>query len=80
MHRLSTTLFIGSLAAVALAAQTPAPQKAPTGLDVVAIDRAIGRSGTIFGDVYKISFPRTDLSVSVGGVSVKAGFARSTTI
>jgi len=75
MHRLSSTLVIGCLAAIALAAQTPAPQKAPAGLDVVAIDRAMGRSGTILGDVYKVSLPRTDLSVKVGGVSVKAGFA-----
>jgi hypothetical protein len=75
MHRLSTTALIGLLVSLAPDAQTPAPQKAPAGLDVVAIDRAIGRSGTILGDVYKVSFPRTDLSVSVGRVSVKAGFA-----
>ena len=59
----------------AIGAQTPAPPKAPAGLDVAAIDRVLGRSGTVIGDVYKVSFPRTDLSVSVGGVKVKAGFA-----
>jgi hypothetical protein len=76
MNRLSGIVLIGFLITVAMAAQPPTPQpKPPAGLDVVAIDRAIGRTGTILGDVYKISFPRTDLSVSVGGVSVKAGFA-----
>src|SRR3989442_15462157 len=75
MHRFSTTVLISFLIALAPAAQTPTPPPAPAGLDVIAIDRAIGRSGTILGDVYKISFPRTDLSVTVDGVAVKAGFA-----
>ena len=74
MRRLSSSALIVFLITFATGAQTPAP-KAPAGLDVVAIDRAIGRSGTILGDVYKISFPRTDLSVTVAGVAVKAGFA-----
>ena len=47
-----------------------------TGLDTTAIDRALGRSGQAMpGDVYRVAFPRTDLSVTVGGVKVKAGFA-----
>src|SRR5205809_5580205 len=74
MRRLSSSALIVFLITFATGAQTPAP-KAPAGLDVVAIDRAIGRSGTILGDVYKISFPRTDLNVTVGGVTVKAGLA-----
>jgi len=47
----------------------------PSGLDTAAIDRAMGKSGSVMGDVYKISLPRTDLNVMVGGVKVKAGFA-----
>jgi hypothetical protein len=74
MRRLSSAALIVFLIAFTTGAQTPAP-KPPAGLDIIAIDRAIGRSGTILGDVYKISFPRTDLSVSVSGVSVKAGLA-----
>jgi hypothetical protein len=55
-----------------LAAQT----SKTTGLDTSAIDRALGRSGQAMpGDVYRVGFPRTDLSVTVGGVQVKAGFA-----
>src|SRR5437867_12500232 len=76
MIRLAGILLIAFLTTLATPPQTPAPPaKAPAGLDVVAIDRAIGRSGTILGDVYKISFPRTDLNVTVEGVNVKAGFA-----
>ncbi len=78
MHRLSTAVLIGFLVSLGPAAQTPqtpAPPTAPAGLDVVAIDRAIGRSGAILGDVYKVSFPRTDLTVKVGDVTVKPGLA-----
>lgn len=52
-----------------------APPKSPAGLDIAAIDRALGKSGQTIGDVYKFSFPRTDLNVSIGGVRLKAGFA-----
>src|SRR5256885_9804767 len=40
-----------------------------------AIDQVLGRSGQKTGDVYKVSFPRTDLHVSVNGIAVKAGLA-----
>ena len=70
-----TCLYI-FLAAAAGGTQAPAPQqKPPAGLDIVAIERAIGRSGTIQGDVYRIGFPRTDLNVTVGSVKVKPGLA-----
>lgn len=43
---------------------------------MAAIDKALGRSGQILpGDVYRVGFPRTDLSVTVGGVKVKPGLA-----
>jgi uncharacterized protein DUF1259 len=51
-------------------AETPAPT-----LDVAAIDRFLGKPGQTIGDVYKISFPRSDLNVIVGGVKIKPGFA-----
>ena len=44
-------------------------------LDTKAIDQALGRRGTMFGDVYKIAAPRTDLRVRVDGVEVKPGMA-----
>ncbi len=45
------------------------------GLDKAKIDQALGRSGTLVGDVYRVGFPRTDLRVLVAGVSIKPGFA-----
>jgi hypothetical protein len=39
------------------------------------IDQALGRSGQKTGEVYKVSFPRSDLHVSVHGVAIKPGLA-----
>jgi Domain of Unknown Function (DUF1259) len=44
-------------------------------LDTATIDRALGRSGHHFGQVYKIGFPRTDLHVLIAGVAIKPGLA-----
>jgi hypothetical protein len=45
------------------------------GLDVSKIDQVLGRSGQKAGDVYRVGFPRTDLHVTIGEISVKAGLA-----
>ena len=71
-------VFVFTLVASAiLSAQTPPrPPAAPAGLDTAAIDRAIGRSGQAMpGDVYRVAFPRSDLKVTVGTVSVLPGMA-----
>jgi hypothetical protein len=80
---LALALTTSSILAPALSAQTPArppaapaAAPAPAGLDTAAIDRAIGRTGQAMpGDVYRVGFPRTDLKVTVGTVSVLPGFA-----
>src|SRR5438034_7209771 len=44
--------------------------------DWKAVGQALGKSGQMQpGDVFRIGMPRTDLSVTVKGVPVKAGFA-----
>jgi hypothetical protein len=45
------------------------------GITTEPIDQALGRSGQKTGDVYKLSFPRTDLRVSVHGLAIKPGLA-----
>lgn len=75
MSRITLAVLAGAALVGAVSAQTP-PAKPPAGLDTAAIDRAIGRTGqAMAGDVYRIAFPRSDLSVTVGAVKVKAGFA-----
>jgi hypothetical protein len=44
-------------------------------LDTTAIEQAIGKAGEMKDGVYKVSLPRTDLSVSVKDVRVKPGLA-----
>src|SRR5437870_13532192 len=78
MPRMDVLIILLCLATPLVGAQAPAssqPSRPPAGLDVAAIDRAIGKSGQVMGDVYKISFPRSDLNVTVGNVKVKAGLA-----
>src|SRR5437588_1344072 len=64
---------------VAAAAYAVEPEKhegkATSKLDTTGIEKAIGKAGEMKGDVYKISFPRKDLSVTVKGVKVKPGLA-----
>ena len=45
------------------------------GVTTATIDQAMGRPGQKTGDVYKVSFPRTDLHVSVHGLAIKPGLA-----
>jgi len=46
-----------------------------TRLDTVAIDRALGRTGQLNGDVYRVTFPRSDLHVTRDVVAIKTGLA-----
>lgn len=45
------------------------------GLDTAKLDLVLGRSGQKLGEVYKFSFPRTDLHVTVHGVTIRPGLA-----
>ena len=73
--------FAGSiLAMMLLFAPGPAQALASGTLDTKAIEQAIGKPGELKEDVYKVSFPRKDLSVTVKGVTLKPGFALGTWI
>jgi hypothetical protein len=40
------------------------------------VEQALGRAGTLMpGDVYKVSFPRSDLTVTLDGVTIKPALA-----
>lgn len=40
-----------------------------------AVEKIFGKKGTVTGDVFKVTFPRTDLTVNVGDVHVMPGLA-----
>jgi hypothetical protein len=44
-------------------------------IDWKKVDEAIGRSAVVAGDVHRYNFPRTDLTVTVDGVTIKPAFA-----
>jgi Domain of Unknown Function (DUF1259) len=67
---ITRTQFFLILAALALPVCLSAQ-----GVDSTKIDQALGRSGEKSGNVYRVSFPRSDLHVSVHGVSIKPGLA-----
>src|SRR5437867_1491493 len=47
--------------------------------DWKAVELALGKAGSVQpGDVYKVSFPRGDLKVTVGGVELKPALALGT--
>src|SRR5438876_10092161 len=61
----------GVLVATAVPAAAPAADP-----DWKAMEQAVGKSGQMPpGDVFRIGMPRTDLTVTVKGISLKAGFA-----
>jgi biotin operon repressor len=44
-------------------------------VDWKKVDEAMGRSAAVSGDVHRYGFPRSDLQVTVDGVSIKPAFA-----
>lgn len=64
-----------ALVVVILLAGGTAPARAAEP-DWKAVEQALGKSGQLQpGDVFRVGLPRTDLSVTVKGIPVKAGFA-----
>jgi hypothetical protein len=70
---------MGILLGLSLSLLIATPQQQPPaagGLDVSAIDRALGRTGQMQdGGVYRVSAPRSDLHVTVNGIAIKPGLA-----
>ncbi len=44
-------------------------------VDWKVIDRVLGRSGVLQGESYRVGFPRNDLHVTVGAVTVRPSLA-----
>jgi Domain of Unknown Function (DUF1259) len=71
-RRIAFSLLIAAVIAVS----APPWLAAAAAPDWKAVEQALGKSGQVQdGDVFRVGMPRTDLSVTVNGVPVKAGFA-----
>jgi hypothetical protein len=68
MRFVSGVLIGGAL----LASMLPA---AAQGIDWQKVDDAFGRKAAVSGDVHRYGFPRTDLSVTLDGVTIKPALA-----
>jgi hypothetical protein len=69
LKRASLCLVLVAIIAVPRPARAADP-------DWKAVEQALGKSGQLqAGDVYRIGMPRTDLTISVKGVPIKAPFA-----
>jgi hypothetical protein len=66
--RAAHVVAICTLAAVGTAANAQE-------IDWKKVDEAIGRSAVVASDVHRYNFPRTDLTVTVDGVTIKPAFA-----
>jgi len=61
-----------ALAAALLASTASASAQA---IDWSKVDEAFGRKAAVSGDVHRYGFPRTDLTVTIDGVTIKPAFA-----
>jgi hypothetical protein len=66
--RVVHVVTIGVMAAFCSAAQAQE-------IDWKKVDEAFGRSPVVAGDVHRYNFPRTDLSVTLDGVTIRPAFA-----
>ncbi len=70
------TLFVLVACSAPLNQSGQANNQQPAAADWKQVEQTLGKAGSVQpGDVYKVSFPRSDLQVTVGGVQVKAPLA-----
>jgi Domain of Unknown Function (DUF1259) len=70
--RALTLLAICAAVAGATAANAPANAQE---IDWQKVDAAIGRGGAVTGDVHRYGFPRSDLQVTIDGVTIRPSLA-----
>ncbi len=65
-----------SLALALVATIASVPTRTPNSIDWAQVDRAMGKTGAMQpGDVYRYAFPRSDLAVTIDGVTIKPALA-----
>jgi hypothetical protein len=68
-------MLCGALLGLMLFAGPPLAQSTEKRLNTDGIAQVMGRSGDLIGDMYKVSFPRSDLTVKVGNIAIKPALA-----
>jgi Domain of Unknown Function (DUF1259) len=76
MVSIGTVLTAGAQVTLPPGQTVHAAARQQADIDWSAVEQALGKSGTMMpGNVFRINMPRSDLSVTVEGVPVKANFA-----
>ena len=75
-RNLLAPVAISAVAAMGLIASSPTfAQGNVQQLNADGIAKAMGKSGDLTGEMYRVSFPRSDLAVKVGNVAIKPALA-----
>jgi Domain of Unknown Function (DUF1259) len=75
LHRLHVQIAGPALGVLALTA-APLAIRSAAPIDWAQVDRAMGKPGAMMpGDVYRFAFPRSDLAVTLDGVTLKPALA-----
>src|SRR5437879_11313493 len=86
LKRFVITISVSALTTIFVLAACSAPQnqnsqsntgqQAAAAADWKPVEQALGKAGSMQpGDVYKVSLPRSDLKVTIGGVELKPALA-----
>ena len=70
----ATVRRVVAIAAVCGAVLSTAPADAQA-IDWAKVDGIFGRSAAVAGEVHRYGFPRTDLAVTLDGITIRPGFA-----
>ena len=71
-----TTIFVLAACSAPRNENAPANSEPQGAADWKAVEQALGKAGSMQpGDVYKVSLPRSDLKVTVGGLELKPALA-----
>src|SRR5438045_4626892 len=70
------TIFVLAACSAPQNTNTPASGEQQSATDWKPVEQALGKAGSMQpGDVYKVSLPRSDLKVTVGGIELKPALA-----
>src|SRR5947209_20625336 len=74
MMRNTLSMLVGISAALLASAANVQTARAQD-VDWQKVDETLGRKPAVTGDVHRYGFPRTDLTVTLGGVTIKPALA-----
>src|SRR5215216_4517382 len=72
---MALTGFVSMVPIVMMPSAALSADPAAARVDTAAIGKVFGKPGEEKGDVYRVSLPRTDMTATVKGITLRPGFA-----